>query len=73
MSDLPPNMREALETELAGVERRLAVATEADQQANLARRAGEIRAALGLEVPSPAKRAKRETRPNDAGVETREA
>jgi hypothetical protein len=63
--------REALETELAGVEARLARADDA-QRAKLENRIAHIREQLGIPAPAPkTKRAAggKETRPEAPGVE----
>ncbi len=70
---IPPNMREAWETELRGLEARLARANP-EQRATLERRIGEVRTQLG-EAPVAPVRGRRkangaEIRPGDDGVET---
>lgn len=69
---IPPNIREAWESELRGLEARLARANE-EQRATLERRIGEVRTQLG-EVPAAPVRARRrangaEVRPGGDGVE----
>lgn len=69
---IPPNLREAWETELRGLEARLARAND-EQRATLERRIGEVRAQLG-ETPAAPVRGRRkangaEMRPGGDGVE----
>lgn len=70
---MEPNVREALETELTGVEARLARADDT-QRVKLEQRANDIRAALGVAPEKPrTKRAAtgKETRPVDDAPEVR--
>lgn len=76
MTDLPPNLREAYETELAGLEARLARADSDDQRARLQANIATVRATLG--VPAPARNGARraaiggrQARPADGPDETR--
>ncbi len=69
---LADNMREGLESELAGLEGRLAglgaKGGTADMRESLERRIGEVNAALGAKP-----KAKRQTRPAANGAEKRPA
>jgi len=70
---MEPNVRAALETELTGVEARLARADDT-QRPKLEARANDIRTLLGVAVEKPrVKRAAvgRETRPVDVADEVR--
>jgi len=70
---MEPNVREALETELVGVEARLARADDV-QRVKLEQRANDIRAALGVAPEVRPKRRNavgRETRPVDVADEVR--
>lgn len=72
---LPPNLREAYETELAGLEARLARADSDDQRARLQANIDTVRATLGTPAPARngARRAAggRQARPADGPDETR--
>ena len=70
---IPENVRAALETELAGVEARLARADD-EQRVKLEQRANDIRVALGVAAVEKPKRRNavgRETRPVDPAPEVR--
>ena len=74
MSDrIPPNIREAWESELRGLEARLARANP-EQRATLERRIGEVRTQLGEAPAAPVRGRRRangaEVRPGGDGVET---
>jgi hypothetical protein len=70
---IPENIRTALETELTGVEARLARAND-DQRPKLEARANDIRTQLGVapeEKPKRRNAVGRETRPVDVADEVR--
>jgi len=71
VAKLPPNLIDAYETELAGLEARLALADDI-QRAALEQRIADVRATLGVATETKAKRAAgRQTRPAGGDTEAR--